>query len=64
MSTELQSFRQGLDGPIVQLQAEFDDETGKHLIYWEDVQFAFPGVHCVKSGIIIVAFVRDKQRRR
>ncbi|KAF9338770.1 hypothetical protein BGZ91_007938, partial [Linnemannia elongata] len=64
MCKELQSFRKGLDGPIVQLLAEFDDETGKHLIYWEDVQFAFPGVHCVKSGIIIVAFVRDKQRRR
>ncbi|KAF9547761.1 hypothetical protein EC957_007926 [Mortierella hygrophila] len=64
MSTEQQSFRLGLDGPIVLLRAEFDDETGKHLIYWEDVQLAFPGVHCVKSGIVIVAFVRDKQRRR
>lgn len=64
MSTELQSFRQGLDGPIVQFRAKFDDKTEEHLIYWEEVQFVFPGVHYVKSGTIIVEFVRDKQCKR
>ncbi|KAK3840879.1 MAG: hypothetical protein J3R72DRAFT_169818 [Linnemannia gamsii] len=64
MSTELQSLRQGQDGPTVQLRTEFDQESGKHLIFWEDVEFAFPGVHCLKSGSMIVSFARDKQRRR
>lgn len=33
MATELKCFRLGLDGPTVQLRAEFDDEAGKHLIF-------------------------------
>ncbi|KAG0293758.1 hypothetical protein BGZ96_002341 [Linnemannia gamsii] len=64
MSTELQHFRLGFDGLTVQLRADFDDEAGKHLIFWDDVEFAFPGVHCVKSGSTIVSFARDKRRRR
>ncbi|KAF8932817.1 hypothetical protein BGZ47_011175, partial [Haplosporangium gracile] len=55
MSTELQSFRQSVDEPTVQLRAEFDDEAGKHFIFWENVKFAFPGVYCVKSEVTIVA---------
>ncbi|KAF9903140.1 hypothetical protein EC991_004123 [Linnemannia zychae] len=64
MNNELQSFRQPQDGPTVQLRAEYDEDAGKHLIFWEDVEFAFPGVHCVKSGATIVSFARDKRRRR
>ncbi|KAG0280197.1 hypothetical protein BGZ95_010951 [Linnemannia exigua] len=63
MATELQNLRQGQDGPTVQLRAEFDQESGKHLIFWEDVEFAFPGVHCLKSGSTIVSFARDKRKR-
>ncbi|KAF9105476.1 hypothetical protein BGX29_012147 [Mortierella sp. GBA35] len=64
MTVEEQCFRQGPDGPPVFLRATFDNDIREHIIFWEDVEFAFPGVHCVKSGLTIVAFARDKQRRR
>ncbi|KAF9123819.1 hypothetical protein BGW39_008670, partial [Mortierella sp. 14UC] len=40
MTIELQSFRQSQDGPTIQLRAEFDEEAGKHIVFWEDVEFA------------------------
>ncbi|GJJ76246.1 hypothetical protein EMPS_08605 [Entomortierella parvispora] len=61
---EYQSFRIGQDGPVIRIEALIDDETGQRVIYWEDIEFQFPGIHCVRHEDIAISFARDSKKRR
>ncbi|KAG0057443.1 hypothetical protein BGZ83_010011 [Gryganskiella cystojenkinii] len=61
---QYQSFRIGQDGPIVRIEVLTDDETGQQVVYWEDIEFQFPGIHCVRHEDIAISLVRDAKKRR
>ncbi|KAG0272673.1 hypothetical protein BGZ96_005227, partial [Linnemannia gamsii] len=39
-----------------------DHIDGHDIVYWEDIESAFPGVQHVKNGTIIVSLMRDSNR--
>jgi len=61
---EYQSFRIGQDGQVIRIEALTDDETGQRVVYWEDIEFQFPGIHCVRHEDIAISFARDSKKRR
>ncbi|KAF9287732.1 hypothetical protein BGZ68_001341 [Mortierella alpina] len=41
-----------------------DQVDGQKIVYWEDIEQAFPGVQKVKSGRLLVSMMRDSNRIR
>ncbi|KAF9952951.1 hypothetical protein BGZ72_005794 [Mortierella alpina] len=41
-----------------------DQIDGQNIIYWEDIEHAFPGVQKVKNGRVVVKMMRDSNRTR
>ncbi|KAF9943836.1 hypothetical protein BGZ65_000151, partial [Modicella reniformis] len=63
MDDEYQSFRTP-DGSIKRIEVSTDEETGLKIIFWEDIQFQFPGTSYVMNGDIGISLARDSKRRR
>ncbi|KAF9584906.1 hypothetical protein BGW38_004749, partial [Lunasporangiospora selenospora] len=61
-----QSFRLGADAhsPTIRIEVEVDIETGLRVVFWEDIEFHFPGVRHVRHGNIAISFARDAKRAR
>ncbi|KAI1300843.1 hypothetical protein EDD11_005933 [Mortierella claussenii] len=64
MDEEYQSFRLESDGPLTRIEVSTDEETGLKVVFWDDIAFQFPGIHCVKNKDIAISFARDAKRRR
>ncbi|KAG0197053.1 hypothetical protein BGX28_009435 [Mortierella sp. GBA30] len=65
MEEEYQSFRIAPDGNVVtRIEVSTDEATGLQVVFWEDIEFQYPGIHCVKNGDIAVSFARDSKRKR
>ncbi|KAG0221325.1 hypothetical protein B0O80DRAFT_77232 [Mortierella sp. GBAus27b] len=64
MDQEYQSFRLSLDGPISRIEVFTHEETGIKIIFWEDIEFQFPGTQRVMNGDIAISPARDAKRRR
>ncbi|KAI7827008.1 hypothetical protein BC939DRAFT_110478 [Gamsiella multidivaricata] len=64
MPQEYQAFRVFPDGPITRIEVSTDEETGLHTVFWEDIEFQFPGIHCVMHGDIAISLARDAKKRR
>ncbi|KAK5816794.1 hypothetical protein F5H01DRAFT_412867 [Linnemannia elongata] len=62
MAEEYQSFRQGLNGPVQDIEASLDPETNQPVVYWSDIQILFPNAHHIKRGNTMVTFVRNAQQ--
>ncbi|KAG0217867.1 hypothetical protein BGX33_009299 [Mortierella sp. NVP41] len=58
-----QSFRRGPDSRVVKIETYFHEETGQHLVDWDDVTDAFPNVTCVMNGPIVVSRAKDSRRK-
>ncbi|KAG0369344.1 hypothetical protein BGZ54_010232 [Gamsiella multidivaricata] len=63
MPQEYQAFRVFPDGPITRIEVSTDEETGLHTVFWEDIEFQFPGIHCVMHGDIAISLARDAKKR-
>ncbi|KAF9113923.1 hypothetical protein BGX27_000522 [Mortierella sp. AM989] len=63
MDEGYQAFRVGLDGPLTRIEVIDDEESGQKVVFWEDIEFHFPGIHCVMNGDIAITFARDSKRR-
>ncbi|KAF9438046.1 hypothetical protein BGZ76_009995 [Entomortierella beljakovae] len=61
MNTEYQSFRVFPDGPITRIEVIFDEEYGQKVIFWDDIQIQFSGMHCIRNGDIAISFLRDSK---
>ncbi|KAF9567258.1 hypothetical protein EC968_003462 [Mortierella alpina] len=59
---ETQAFRL-LEGVEIE-EILCDQLDGQNIIYWEDIEQAFPGVEKVKNGRVIVSLMRDANRTR
>jgi len=59
---ETQSFR--LLGSMEVEEILCDQIDGQNIIYWEDIEHAFPGVQKVKNGKLIISMMRDSNRAR
>jgi hypothetical protein len=57
-----QSFR--LAGTTDTVVIPCDHIDGQHIIFWEDIEQAFPGVQIVKSGNAVVKMLRNRNRNR
>ncbi|KAI8601549.1 hypothetical protein EDD21DRAFT_374177 [Dissophora ornata] len=64
MDEKYQSFRVAPDGPHIRIEASTDEGTGMDIVFWDDIEFQFPGIHCVMHGDIAVSFARDSKRQR
>ncbi|KAF9105840.1 hypothetical protein BGX29_011243 [Mortierella sp. GBA35] len=60
---QYQSFRRGPDSRVVKIETYFHEETGQHLVDWDDVTDAFPNVTCVMNGPIVVSRAKDSRRK-
>lgn len=58
-----QSFRRGLDSRLVNIEAYYHEETGQHLVDWDDILEAFPSVNCIMNGPNLVPRARDSRRK-
>ncbi|KAF9959184.1 hypothetical protein BGZ72_010120 [Mortierella alpina] len=64
MDDNYQSFRIAPDGDITRIEVFTDQENGLRVVFWEDIESQYPGIHCVKNGDIAISFARDSNRRR
>ncbi|KAG9327242.1 hypothetical protein KVV02_002695 [Mortierella alpina] len=64
MDDDYQSFRTAPDGEITRIEVFTDQENGLRVVFWEDIESQYPGIHCVKNGDIAISFARDSNRRR
>ena len=64
MDEEYQSFRVAPDGPLIRIEVSIDEGTGMKIVFWDDIEFQFPGIHCVMHGNIAISFARDMKRQR
>ncbi|KAF9364241.1 hypothetical protein BGX34_002112 [Mortierella sp. NVP85] len=64
MDQEYQSFRVAPDGPITRIEVSTDEETGLKIVFWDDIEFHFPGTQRVMNGDIAIMPARDAKRRR
>ncbi|KAF9938203.1 hypothetical protein BGZ67_000408 [Mortierella alpina] len=64
MDDDYQSFRIAPDGEITRIEVFTDQENGLRVVFWEDIESQYPGIHCVKNGDIAISFARDSNRRR
>ncbi|KAG0217868.1 hypothetical protein BGX33_009300 [Mortierella sp. NVP41] len=60
---QFQSFRRGLDSRVVRIEAYFHEETGQHLVDWDDITEAFPNINCIMNGFNVVSRARDSRRK-
>jgi hypothetical protein len=51
-----QSFR--LSGKTSIVEIPCDHVDGQHIIFWDDIEQAFPGVQVVKSGNVVIKLLR------
>ncbi|KAF9276696.1 hypothetical protein BGZ88_001575 [Linnemannia elongata] len=58
-----QSFRRGLDSRLINIEAYYHEETGQHLVDWDDILEAFPSVNCIMNGPNLVPRARDNRRK-
>ncbi|KAF9911578.1 hypothetical protein EC991_003042 [Linnemannia zychae] len=58
-----QSFRRGLDSRIVNIEAFYHEDTGQHLVDWDDILEAFPNISCIMNGPNLVPRARDSRRK-
>ncbi|KAF9191113.1 hypothetical protein BGZ50_009641 [Haplosporangium sp. Z 11] len=61
---DYQSLRIAPDGPITRIEVFLDEDSGQKVVFWDDIEFQFPGIRCVKNGDIAISFARDSKRRR
>jgi hypothetical protein len=59
---DTQSFR--LIGGRDVVEIPVAHEHGQHIIYWEDIEYFFPGVKYVKNGNVSIPLTRDANRIR
>ncbi|KAF9279533.1 hypothetical protein BGZ68_007861 [Mortierella alpina] len=64
MDDDYQSFRIAPDGDITRIEVFTDQDNGLRVVFWEDIESQYPGIHCVKNGDIAISFARDSNRRR
>ncbi|CAO3572512.1 unnamed protein product [Mortierella alpina] len=64
MEDDYQSFRIAPDGDITRIEVFTDQDNGLRVVFWEDIESQYPGLHCVKNGDIAISFARDSNRRR
>lgn len=64
MDQEYQSFRVAPDGPITRIEVCTDEDSGLKIIFWDDIEFHFPGTQRVMNGDIAIMPARDAKRRR
>ncbi|KAF9129762.1 Transmembrane osmosensor [Mortierella sp. 14UC] len=60
---QLQSFRRGPSGLILQLEAHFHADSNQHIVFWDDIIEAFPGATSVRKGNVVVTRARDSSFR-
>ncbi|GJJ78377.1 hypothetical protein EMPS_10736 [Entomortierella parvispora] len=58
-----QLFRWQAGGDLNAVQAEFDPETGKNVVFLQDIQIAYPGTFFIKDDIKVVPYLKDKSRK-
>jgi hypothetical protein len=54
---DTQSFR--LNGGTNVVKIPVNHVHGQHIIYWEDIEYIFPGVKYVKNGDVSITLMRD-----
>jgi hypothetical protein len=54
---DTQSFR--LIGGRDVVEIAVNHVHGQHIIYWEDIEYIFPGVKYVKKGNVSITLTRD-----
>ncbi|KAF9122883.1 hypothetical protein BGW39_009413, partial [Mortierella sp. 14UC] len=63
LEERFQSFRRGLDSRIVNIEAFYHEDTGQHLVDWDDILEAFPSISCIMNGPNLVPRARDNRRK-
>ncbi|KAG0050342.1 hypothetical protein BGZ83_004886 [Gryganskiella cystojenkinii] len=58
-----QRFQWSSGGDIVDILIEYDPETEKNVVFLDDIQLAFPGAQYIRSGTLVVPYLRDKTRK-
>lgn len=58
-----QRFQWSSGGDVVEVLAELDPETNKSVIFLDDIQLAFHGAQYIRSGTMVVPYLRDKSRK-
>ncbi|KAF9208328.1 hypothetical protein BGZ49_009111 [Haplosporangium sp. Z 27] len=64
MDEEYQTFRAAPDGPLIRIEVINDEESGQRVVFWEDIEFHFPGIRCIMNGDIAISPARDAKRKR
>jgi hypothetical protein len=59
---ETQHFR--LAGTTNVEKIAYDHVNGHNVIYWEDIELAFPGAKHVKCNDVVIKPLRDSDRKR
>jgi len=59
----LQRFQWSSGGDVVDIMTEFDPETERNVVFLDDIQLAFPGAQYIRSGTVVVPYLRDKARK-
>lgn len=59
-----QLFQWHSGGDFNAVQAEFDPETGKNVVFLQDIQVAYPGTFFIKDAIKVVPYLKDKSRKQ
>ncbi|KAF9093166.1 hypothetical protein BGX23_003574, partial [Mortierella sp. AD031] len=62
MANGSQSFRQGPDGEVIDIEVSLDPDTNQQVVYWSAITFVFPSTCFIKKKNTIVTFVRNAQR--
>ena len=59
---ETQHFR--LAGTTAVVKIDYEQVDGQNVIYWEDIELAFPGVRQVKCEDLIIRPLRGPDQKR
>ncbi|KAK3844355.1 MAG: hypothetical protein J3R72DRAFT_438699 [Linnemannia gamsii] len=58
-----QSFRRGIESRTINIEAYYHEDTGQHLVDWDDILEAFPNTTCIMDGPNLVPRARDSRRK-